>query len=490
MKQFYLTTVLLALIFFTQQSWGQIKLGDNPQSIDPSTLLELESTTQGLLLPRMTSAQRDAIPMETSPVGLVIFNTDTNALQYLFEEITTNAKGEQRQVLRWESATDDSIPFTQPSNPEVGELYYDRSGGILHLWDGNQWIPVGGPNATTNSGGATTTVTYQSLSLVGNQLSISNGNTVDLSSLVVSITGPIGPQGPAGSPATDDQSLAASPLSANNTMTLAISGGNTITLDLSVLDDSGTDSQTLSLLAGSTSTTIINLNGAGSTSSSLTLVAGDNITLTENTTTGVISITATGSSGGGGGITLVTEAEKNAMTSATNGTLVYQTNGFKGIYAKESDGWRHQGKDTPVFKINIGAINTTTYDGPVYQLDASYHTIVVEGHWFQSPFNLFTLPAASSCKGRVYSFYIINSLDTFSDLGEPLRENGVGVKFSNSDAYIRLDHKATASTSLRKISSIPTHRQFAVQSDGTDWREILNDLADPTLFDPLDNDGD
>ena len=260
MKQFYFTKLSILFLFFTQMSWGQIKLGENPQSIDPTALLELQSTTQGLLLPRMTSAQRDAIPMDTSPVGLVIFNTDTNALQYLFEETTLNAKGEQRQVLRWESATDSAIPFTQPTNPSTGQLYYDLNGGVLHLWDGNQWIPVGGPNAIANSGGATTTVTYQSLSLVGNQLSISNGNSVDLSSLVVSITGPIGPQGPAGNPATDDQSLAASPLSASNTMTLAITGGNTLTLDLSALDNSGTDSQTLTnsaLSAGSTMTLAI-----------------------------------------------------------------------------------------------------------------------------------------------------------------------------------------------------------------------------------------
>jgi hypothetical protein len=58
------------------------------------------------------------------------------------------------------------------------------------------------------------------------------------------------------------------------------------------LATAGSDSQTLSLLAGTTTTTIISLNGAGTTSSTLTLAAGDNITLTENTTTGVISITA------------------------------------------------------------------------------------------------------------------------------------------------------------------------------------------------------
>ena len=205
MKKRYFFLSLLYLLSFTQNSWGQIKLGNNPVTIDPSALLELDSSTKGLLLPRMTSAQRDAIPMETSPVGLLIYNTDIGEIQYLYEVTLTNAKGEQRQELRWESATDDTIPFTRPTNPAEGQLFYDTAAEQLNLWDGNQWIVIGGNTAT--SGGATSTISYQNLTLVGTQLSISNGNTVDLSSIVPA-TGPQGPQGPTGpqgNPATDDQ---------------------------------------------------------------------------------------------------------------------------------------------------------------------------------------------------------------------------------------------------------------------------------------------
>lgn len=78
MKKLYFFLSLLFLIFISQFSHGQIKLGNNPASIDPAALLELENTTQGLLLPRMTSAQRDALPMDSSPMGLLIYNTDIN----------------------------------------------------------------------------------------------------------------------------------------------------------------------------------------------------------------------------------------------------------------------------------------------------------------------------------------------------------------------------------------------------------------------------
>jgi uncharacterized protein YjbI with pentapeptide repeats len=55
---------------------GQVtqKIGGNPGTIDPKAVLELESTTKGFLLPRMTSAQMAAITNPTS--GMIIFCTD------------------------------------------------------------------------------------------------------------------------------------------------------------------------------------------------------------------------------------------------------------------------------------------------------------------------------------------------------------------------------------------------------------------------------
>jgi hypothetical protein len=47
---------------------------------DASAILELESTAKGFLLPRMTTAQRDAIVNPAT--GLEIYDTDTNEVQY------------------------------------------------------------------------------------------------------------------------------------------------------------------------------------------------------------------------------------------------------------------------------------------------------------------------------------------------------------------------------------------------------------------------
>ncbi len=70
---------ILVLVFICPIFIGksQIKLGANVTSISSSSLLELESTTKGLLFTRVNSTQMNAI---TGVKGLVVFNTDSNCL--------------------------------------------------------------------------------------------------------------------------------------------------------------------------------------------------------------------------------------------------------------------------------------------------------------------------------------------------------------------------------------------------------------------------
>lgn len=73
MKKLLFTTVLLFIVHLFN---AQVKIGINPTTIAPSAILEIESTTQGILIPKMNSTQRDAI---TSPSNaLLIFNTSNN----------------------------------------------------------------------------------------------------------------------------------------------------------------------------------------------------------------------------------------------------------------------------------------------------------------------------------------------------------------------------------------------------------------------------
>jgi hypothetical protein len=75
---------LLAAVLLTATTYAQI--GINNENPDASAALDITSTTGGLLPPRMTTTQRDAI---SAAKGLVLFNTTTNTLQINEGDATT-----------------------------------------------------------------------------------------------------------------------------------------------------------------------------------------------------------------------------------------------------------------------------------------------------------------------------------------------------------------------------------------------------------------
>lgn len=66
----------ICALFSTQSLLAQtdVKIGNNPGNKTASAVLELESTTKGFLLPRMTAAQMSAISAPAN--GLAVYNTD------------------------------------------------------------------------------------------------------------------------------------------------------------------------------------------------------------------------------------------------------------------------------------------------------------------------------------------------------------------------------------------------------------------------------
>ena len=69
MKQIF---TFLAALLLTATTYAQVGIGTTTP--EPFAALDITSTTKGLLIPRMTAAERDAI---TSPAqGLIIFCTN------------------------------------------------------------------------------------------------------------------------------------------------------------------------------------------------------------------------------------------------------------------------------------------------------------------------------------------------------------------------------------------------------------------------------
>ncbi len=73
MKNLFCFLLLVASELFSFSTFAQVGIGT--QSPDASAMLDVQSTTKGILVPRMTSAQRLAIP-SGAPNGLLVFDTD------------------------------------------------------------------------------------------------------------------------------------------------------------------------------------------------------------------------------------------------------------------------------------------------------------------------------------------------------------------------------------------------------------------------------
>jgi hypothetical protein len=77
MKQFF---TLLAVVLFGTTAFAQVGIGTTTP--EASAALDITSTTKGLLIPRMTDAQRQAI---SEPVaGLMVYQTDVTSGFYYF----------------------------------------------------------------------------------------------------------------------------------------------------------------------------------------------------------------------------------------------------------------------------------------------------------------------------------------------------------------------------------------------------------------------
>ena len=81
MKKTFLTLLLLTVTYLVTFS-QRVGINDDGSNPDNSAMLDVKSTTKGLLTPRMTKAQRDAI---TSPAtGLLIYQTDNTPAYYYY----------------------------------------------------------------------------------------------------------------------------------------------------------------------------------------------------------------------------------------------------------------------------------------------------------------------------------------------------------------------------------------------------------------------
>ncbi len=188
-----LTQLLVVLIslLFAFETYAQVGIGTNQP--DPSAQLEILSNSKGLLIPRMSGLQRNAI---LSPAnGLLVYQTNGESGFYFFHN-----GGWQRLASTLDTGDSGNALLSGDSNPSAslgkdGDFYLNTLTKILLGPKQNGLWPFGGIKLEANENS-----TELSLSLDANQnLSIKNGNSISLSDLyqslsingtVLSISGP------------------------------------------------------------------------------------------------------------------------------------------------------------------------------------------------------------------------------------------------------------------------------------------------------------
>ena len=78
MKTKYLSIIVISFLLMISEVWAQVGIG----TITPnaSAMLDVSSTTQGLLAPRMTTIEKNAIASPAN--GLLVFDTDENSFYF------------------------------------------------------------------------------------------------------------------------------------------------------------------------------------------------------------------------------------------------------------------------------------------------------------------------------------------------------------------------------------------------------------------------
>jgi hypothetical protein len=147
--------IILAVLFcfFTLNSaYPQVAINTNGAQPNSSSILDVSSTTKGLLIPCMTEAQRNAITVTSTEKGLLVFQTDGTMGFYfysgsswvaIFNSLTSGVGG---------TGTSNYIPYWTASN-NIGNsgLYWSGTNLGIGTTTPNNKLQIGSTTYSVNS---------------------------------------------------------------------------------------------------------------------------------------------------------------------------------------------------------------------------------------------------------------------------------------------------------------------------------------------------
>lgn len=150
---------------------AQLKVGDNPTNIQKSSILELESTRQGLLLPRL--ADTAAINALTPPDGMIIYLNTDKSLRLRsngsWKKIADLSEATSNWSLKGNAGTDPATQFLGTLDGQPLVMRTDNQERLRIDANGNIGIGTNAPTAKLNVKGS---VKFDSLAAGTNELQV------------------------------------------------------------------------------------------------------------------------------------------------------------------------------------------------------------------------------------------------------------------------------------------------------------------------------
>ncbi len=191
MKKFIFLT--LAVLITTISMMAQVAINNDGSAPDAAAMLDVKSNNSGMLLPRMTDIQRNAIP--NPAIGLLIFNTSSNRfncytadgwheLSRSFKSavsgttsagggVAINLTGAQPNTSAILDVSSDEkgmlIPVTLEASltPVAGLIYFDNTINSIRYYNGTSWETVCKTFLTTTTGAGSLTANGVSINTDG-----------------------------------------------------------------------------------------------------------------------------------------------------------------------------------------------------------------------------------------------------------------------------------------------------------------------------------
>ncbi len=141
--------ILVSLFLFVVNGWAQVAINTNGSTADASSMLDIKSYSKGILIPRMSTAQRTAI---SSPAnGLLVFDTDTKSF-WFYESTSSSWKeiyGSNNNSLLADNDGDTKVDVELYSDDDIirffqsGTKFFEMDSGRLKVMNTGSSVFIG-----------------------------------------------------------------------------------------------------------------------------------------------------------------------------------------------------------------------------------------------------------------------------------------------------------------------------------------------------------